>query len=54
LFNDLTYGIALAPHLDGVWRDIRSGHHYNLETRVVEPLRHVSKERVIVPRLIVP
>jgi hypothetical protein len=46
LFNDLTYDVTLAKHVDGVWRDVAAGHHYNPETRQAESLGHT---RLIVP-----
>lgn len=38
LYNEVTYRIHLCRHFDGIWIDIASGHHYDLEARRVEPL----------------
>lgn len=39
LFNTITYHIALCPEYVGLWHDgFRTGHHFNIEDRVIEPL----------------
>jgi len=38
LFNYARYRISLAREYSGLWRPIRHGHHFNIETRRVEPL----------------
>jgi len=44
LFNQVTYQITLSKNFSGIWRaDIRRGHHFNIETREVEPLNVVSR-----------
>jgi hypothetical protein len=37
-FNTVRYRISLARDYRGLWRSIRHGHHFNIETRKVEPL----------------
>lgn len=46
LYNEVTYRIHLCRHFDGIWRDIASGHHYDLEARRVEPL---GRTRLVQP-----
>ena len=41
LFNHARYRIILVRDYPGVWRPIQSGHHFNIQKRVVEPL-HAS------------
>jgi hypothetical protein len=38
LFNHARYRVSLAHGLSGVWRPIRSGHHFDIERRSVSPL----------------
>jgi hypothetical protein len=38
LFNALTYSVSLARYYSGVWRPLRSGHHFDIETRQVRPV----------------
>lgn len=38
LFNHARYRISLARDYSGLWRPIRHGHHFNIETRRVETL----------------
>jgi hypothetical protein len=43
LFNSVTYAVSLARGYSGaVWRPVRSGLHFNLRKRIVEPLFAVS------------
>lgn len=42
LFNSVTYAVSLARHYSGVWRPVRSGLHFNLRDRTVQPLQPVS------------
>ena len=37
-FNHRTYHFRLATNFSGLWRNIRSGHHFSIERRKVEPL----------------
>jgi hypothetical protein len=43
LFNTLTFGIFLCREFKGIWRPIKSGHHFDLETKQVTKLISVSK-----------
>lgn len=38
LFNRVRYRVSLARNFSGLWRPIRSGHHFDLETRQISPL----------------
>jgi len=42
LFNSVTYAVSLTRHYSGVWRPVRSGLHFNLRDRKVQPLQAVS------------
>jgi len=42
LFNDITYTLQLCEHFSGIWRDFRSGHHFDVDTNGVTQLRSVS------------
>lgn len=43
LFNSVTYSVSLARHYSGaLWRPVRSGLHFNLRDRTVQPLLPVS------------
>lgn len=42
LFNSVTYAVSLTRQYSGVWRPVRSGLHFNLRDRKVQPLRAVS------------
>lgn len=44
LFNNVTYKIFLIPKFNGVWRPIRSGHHYDIDIFEVNPLLGLSKQ----------
>lgn len=39
LFNDLNYRILLCPRYSHLWRDLRSGHHFDLSTRTITRLQ---------------
>jgi hypothetical protein len=43
LFNSVTYCASLTRNYSGVWRPVRSGLHFNLNDRKVQPLQAVSK-----------
>lgn len=51
LFNEVTYRIHLCRRFEGIWRDIASGHHYDLEERRVEPL---GRTRLVQPATLRP
>jgi hypothetical protein len=38
LFNDLNYKILLCPRYSGLWHNLRSGHHFGLESRTISEL----------------
>jgi hypothetical protein len=40
LFNEITYRVTLARRFSGLWRDIRSGHKFDISERRVSPLRY--------------
>jgi len=42
LFNSVTYAVSLTRYYRGVWRPVRSGLHFNLRERKVQPLQAVS------------
>jgi hypothetical protein len=41
VFNEITYDVLLSRTCDESWRDIASGHHFDLEARTVRPLIRV-------------
>lgn len=43
LFNTLTFGIRLCPDFKGIWRPIKSGHHFDVERKEVTRLVSLSK-----------
>lgn len=47
LFNRITYHVSLARYCSGLWRQIRSGHHFDIESRSTSELVGTS---LIVPR----
>ena len=51
LFNHVRYRICLAREFRGLWRKIRSGHHFDIERDVVNPLVGTS---LILPRRALP
>lgn len=44
LFNRVTYCVNLARNFSGLWRPIRSGHHFNLAKKTIAPLIGTSLE----------
>jgi hypothetical protein len=42
LFNSVTYAVSLTRHYSGIWRPVRSGLHFNMRDRRVQPLQAVS------------
>ena len=42
LFNDIHYRVRFAPRVRSIWRDIRSGHHFNIKTLKIEPIKIVQ------------
>jgi len=49
LFNYITYEVSLCRHYSGaLWRPIRSGLYYDVERKIVRPLRGVST--ALIPR----
>lgn len=38
LFNRVTYRVCLAWNFSGLWRPIRTGHHFDRDTRSISPL----------------
>jgi hypothetical protein len=42
LFNDLNYKVLLCPKYSGLWHDLRSGHHFDLESHTISELRAAS------------
>ena len=47
LFNTNTFGIMLCQDFKGIWRPIRSGHHFDLKTKQVTKLISVSNDLVL-------
>lgn len=43
LFNTLTFGINLCHNFNGIWRLIKSGHHFDVETKEVTKLDSLAK-----------
>lgn len=46
LYNETTYRIHLCRQFSGIWRDVASGHHYDLEKKRVERL---GRSRLVRP-----
>jgi len=42
LLNEIRYRISLARNYPGIWRDIRKGHHFNIESGIIEELLGTS------------
>jgi hypothetical protein len=43
LFNAVTYRVVICPHYSGLWhRDMRRGHHFDIEDRSITPLFSAS------------
>jgi len=47
LFNTHTFGILLCKDFQGIWRPIKSGHHFNVEKKEVTRLMSIS--RALIP-----
>lgn len=47
IFNILRYRVSLARNFSGLWRNIRSGHHFDLGSRQVSPMVATS---LMIPR----
>jgi hypothetical protein len=46
LFNSITYLVLLCPHYSGIWRELRSGHHFDIEIGEVTKLASARLTRV--------
>ena len=46
LFNTQTFGINLCKDFKGIWRPIKSGHHFDLETKEVTRLVSIPKHLI--------
>jgi hypothetical protein len=42
LFNDLHYKLRFASRMSALWRELRSGHHFDLEDMTIDKLTVVS------------
>jgi hypothetical protein len=42
LFNDIHYHVRFAPRVNAIWREIRSGHHFNIKKHTIEPIKIVA------------
>jgi hypothetical protein len=42
LFNRMTFDVYLCRNYEGVWRDIKRGHHFNIQTRTISKIKLVS------------
>lgn len=49
LFNTHTFGINLCNNFKGIWRPIRSGHHFDVETKEITKLFSLSKNPIDLP-----
>lgn len=47
LFNEQTFGIFLCQDFEGIWRPIKCGHHFDVETKKVTKLISVSKTLIL-------
>jgi hypothetical protein len=45
LFNDLNYKILLCPKYFGLWRELRTGHHFDLNSHTIFELKAATLER---------
>ena len=55
LFNILTHEVVLTPNYSGMWRDIRTGHHFDITNRRISKLHNaifVRPVRKILGRLV--
>ena len=46
-FNSYTYAVLLCSNYTGIWFPIKSGHHFDLETKEVNKLMAISKSIAI-------
>jgi hypothetical protein len=46
LFNFTAYRVVLLRNFSGIWRPIRSGHHFNIDSKEVHQLLGISKNLV--------
>ena len=47
LFNILTHEVVLTPNYSGMWRDIRTGHHFDITNRRISKLHNAIFVRSI-------
>jgi hypothetical protein len=47
LFNEYTYGINMCADYKGIWIPIRTGHHFDMDTKEVTKLLAISKKLLI-------
>lgn len=47
LFNTNTYFIKLCHNFNGIWRPIKSGHHFDIESKQVRKLFSINKKLLI-------
>ncbi len=47
LFNTSTYLIKLCHHFTGIWRPIKSGHHFDVKSKKISKLGSVSKNIIM-------
>ena len=55
IFNILTHEVVLTPNYSGMWRDIRTGHHFDITNRRISKLHNaifVRPVRKILGRLV--
>ena len=46
LFNTQTFGVNLCQDFKGIWRPIKSGHHFDVKTKEVTRLVSISKQLI--------
>lgn len=46
LFNQTTYLIRLARGFSGVWRVIRAGHHFDVESKEINEMQAVNRRLI--------
>ncbi len=55
LFNSINYRVLMCLRFSGLWHDLRSGHHFDTETRAISKLAAASITGVVtVPRKRIP
>jgi len=47
LFNTSTFGILLCKDFQGIWRPIKSGHHFDVEKREVTRLKSFPRDLML-------